>query len=106
VGPVRYDAGTGLVVVVVDGKLFVYDPDDSAPPVGLSEDVPKVRGQAAAPGDGRLYFGNGKTLYALDLKSRQAEKIAELAADVTHVAVGEGGVICVACYTEVFRIEP
>ncbi|MDP6779999.1 MAG: hypothetical protein QGI83_24805 [Candidatus Latescibacteria bacterium] len=104
VSPVRYDAETGLVVMGVKGRALVFDPDNPGTPVELSEDVPDLRGEVAAPGDGHLYYGNGKALYALDLKEGKAEKIAELAADITHVAVGTDGSIYVACYTEVFGV--
>ncbi len=104
VSPVRYDAETGLVVMGVKGRPFVYDPDRSGAPVELSQDVPSLRGEVAAPGDGHLYYGNGKALFALDLKAGKAEKIAGLEADITHVAVGADGTVYVACYTKVFRV--
>ena len=104
VSPVRYDPETGLVVMAVNGRPFVYDPGAPEPPVALSDDVPSVRGQVAAPGDGCLYYGNGKELYALAIREGKAEKIAELADDVTHVAVGEDGAIYLACHTEVYRV--
>ncbi|NMC82351.1 MAG: hypothetical protein GYA63_05795 [Armatimonadetes bacterium] len=104
------DAKTGLVVFQGDDgpKQFVcvFDPKtpETAPVVQADWPAPTIR-TLFAPGDGKVHYASGKKVYACDLKTKTAETVAEMPADVNCVTVDKDGTLYVSCGVDVYQVK-
>ncbi len=105
VGPIVYDTKTRRVVIVVAGRLWVYDAPKQQLGSGPIADASACTGHVtAAPGDGRVYYGSETSLVALDLVADKCRVVAELPAKVANVTIGSDKAIYVSCGADVYRV--
>jgi streptogramin lyase len=101
-----YDRKTKRVGCVVGGAVRLFDPAARAFEEPVS-DAPRLTSNGlVAPGNGTLYYGSEKELIALDIARRSVQRLAELPASITNVAVGPKGAIYAACGITLYRITP
>jgi hypothetical protein len=92
------------VAMTVDGKWYVFEPSR----LDLHEvNAPKAESHMV-PGvyDGRVYYGSGTEVLALDPVKGRAEILATAPAKVDTVAVGTDGAVYFSCGVAVYRVVP
>lgn len=79
-----FDLASRRAVVQIDGKMMIFD----AKVNGFADiDVPRPQGTIAAIGDGKLYYGAGTSVIALDMASGRYETVVDAGVRVGNVAV-------------------
>ncbi len=86
--------------------VCVFDPKtpETAPVVQAEWPAPTIR-TLFAPGDGKVYYASGKKVYACDLKTKAAEMVADMPADVNCVTVDRDGTLYVSCGVDVYQVK-
>lgn len=98
------DARTARLALSVDGRLHLFD-TASRQFIHLATEAPGVTTRIVGLGDGKAYYGSGKSLVELKLQDGSTENIAELAAGVSHVAVAADGTLYAACGVDIYRVR-
>ncbi|MGC8784277.1 MAG: hypothetical protein ACP5RN_07815 [Armatimonadota bacterium] len=98
------DVQTKRLAFSVDGKLRLFD-TLSRQFIDLPAEAPRVGSRIVGLGDGKAYYGSGKTIVQLDLSTGNSENIAELPSGVSNVAVGQDGALYAACGADIYRIR-
>ena len=58
------------------------------------------------PGDGKLYFGSGKQVLALDLATGELSTVADVSGYVNNVTVGPDGTIYFGIGGDLYAVPP
>ncbi len=98
------DAKTGLVSLVVGGKLTLFDPEKRVFLTDrLHSEVRVTSYTVGASGEGVLYFGSDKSLYRCDLQTGDLTILATLPERIHAVTADAKGNVYLSCGDEVFR---
>ncbi len=103
-----FDAKTNRAIVLSGGHLLFFDAKERkfVDPPAPGKDLPAVRDLALdGLGDGRIWFGSGSSVIALDLMSGAIKKF-EAPASVDKLSVAKDGAVFVASGPELFRMKP
>lgn len=95
-GRLAFAAGQRICLFSTADRRFVDLPAGTPPLTGNG---------VCAPGDGRLYFGSGASLVALNLRTGAATTLATLPAAITNTTVGPDGAVYVSCGPDVYRVR-
>lgn len=105
VHPVAYDAKTRQVAMAVDGRLHVFDTRRREFVTELPADLPPVTSDSISVREGRLFYGNAKSIVEVDLGSRSFRQIARAPADVGNVTMGPDGTLYFSCGADVYAVR-
>jgi hypothetical protein len=111
VSSVVYDATTGRAAFLVDGMLWLFDPAKRAL-LGASEGkvapdavvAERVTSRQIVGEKGRVFYGLGETLHALDLATGRSGRVAALPGRIEQIAVSPRGHLYVTCGADLYRI--
>lgn len=98
------DTRTKRLAFSVDGRLRLFD-TVSRQFTDTPEDTPRVGSRIVGLGDGKAYYGSGKTVVQLEMDTGKVEAVAELPASVSNVAVEKDGALYAACGADIYRIR-
>jgi len=98
------DADTGRLAMAVAGRLHLFD-TRSRTFVPVPTDALGVGSRIAGLGDGKAYYGSGRAVIRVDMRTGKAEQVAELPANVSNVAVATDGTLYASCGADVYRIR-
>ena len=88
-----YDASTQIVPTIVDTHIRLFDASTRTF-LERGRTAPTVASWShALPGDGKLYYGSGMQVLALDLRNGTVDTVAEAPGYVNNVAMGPDGTI-------------
>jgi streptogramin lyase len=100
-----YDPMSKRVVLSVGGEIILFDTKIRGF-AKLGEDTPGLSSYCVGTSDeGKLYYGSGNSVVALDIVTGKAEKIAEAPAKVTNVATGPDGTVYFSSGVDVWAIR-
>lgn len=100
-----YDAQSKRVALSVGGKPTLFD---TAKREFITElpDAMTVGGRSvAAPGDGTVIYGSGKSVVRLDMRTGKTTTIAEAKDNVENVAAGPDGKLYISCGVDVYAVK-
>jgi outer membrane protein assembly factor BamB len=100
-----YDPKTKRVAFTARRKLVVFDTAKQRFAHGWRTDAPPMDTNPSAPGDGKVYYGRGNALLAVDLLTGQVTRIAEGPSRVNNVTVARDGTVYLSCGTHVYRVK-
>jgi hypothetical protein len=92
-----------LRVFDVASQRFVHNLRPGAPPVSPAAGV--TSGSAVAPGDGKVYYGSGRSLVAVDLQSGEVTHIADAPKGISSITIAPDGTIYFSCNEDVYRVK-
>ncbi|MCS6830579.1 MAG: hypothetical protein RMM08_12355 [Armatimonadota bacterium] len=98
------DKRTKRLAFSVDGRLRLFDTAAQRfiePPA----ETPRVGSRIIGLGDGKAYYGSGKTIVQIDLSNGRTQVVAELAAGVSSVAIEQNGTLYAACGADIYRVR-
>lgn len=102
IAALAYDPVSKRAVVVVDGALKLFDTRVN----GFADiDAPKPQGSVSAPGDGRLYYGSGTSIIALEMATGRFETVVDAGVRVSNVAVDSKGNIYFSSGVDVYAVR-
>ena len=102
---IGYDAATGIVPTIVDTQLKLFDTSIGAF-VDHARDAPPVASWSnGLPGDGKLYYGSGKQVLSLDLRTGALQVLAETPGYVNNVTVAPDGTIYAGAWSDLYAIR-
>ena len=105
VSGIAFDAKTGLVAVVAERKLRLFDPAAKSF-VDAPADAPPVTAHPlVSHGDGTVWYASGKAVVRLDLSTKAGTRIP-LDVDVQHLSVDKAGVVYIASGPDLYRFKP
>jgi hypothetical protein len=103
---IGYDARTHIVATIVDTYIRLFD-TTARSFLTRGAGAPRVASWSnAMPGDGKLYFGSGKQVLALDLASGGLNTIADVDGYVNNVTVGPNSTIYFGIGADLYAIPP
>lgn len=109
VGTVRvlgYDTKSKRVALTAGSAVRLFDTDTRMLVESLPADIPAVGAHSvSAPGNGRLYYGSGSDVIALDFSSGTWTRLAQAPAQVTNVAVGPDGAVYISCGADLYALR-
>lgn len=97
-----YDPASKRAVVAIDSVLKLFDSKvngfaDIAPP--------RPQGSVSAPGDGKLYYGSGTSIIALDISTGRFKTLVDAGINVTRVAVDSKGNVYFSSGVDVYAVR-
>ncbi len=98
------DTPTKRLAFSVDGELRLFD-TVSRQFLDPSAETPPVGSRIVGLGDGKAYYGSGKAIAQVDLKTGKAKVLVELPASVSNVVVSEDGTLYASCGADIYRIR-
>jgi len=98
------DPQTKRLAFSVDGNLWLFD-TVARRFIEPSAETPRVGTRIVGLGDGRAYYGSGKTIVLVDLSTGKTETVTELPAGVSNVVVEQDGTLYAACGADIYRIR-
>lgn len=106
VNSIVIEAKTGIVLLAVDAQLYRFDPVKRAAPQ-LESGAPRLGTHTlTAPGNGRVYYGSGKTVVAWNPATGQAETLARLPKNLEHLALDQkSGTLFAAGGPDVYQLR-
>ena len=99
-----YDSKSARAAVSLDGRLLLFDSNSREFVSGLP-DLPRLTCNSTAMNDGKLYYGSEKLVFALDMLTGEALKIAEAPAKITNVALGPDGRVYISVGVDVYAVR-
>jgi outer membrane protein assembly factor BamB len=98
-----HDAKGDAVFLVVGPKLLRFNlKTNELYPAGAPPITPHA---ADSRGDGKIWFGSGKSLVCYDVASGDAKTIAAAPAKIDHLDVAPTGDVFIACGADVYRMK-
>jgi len=98
------DASTRRLALSVDGRLHLFD-TVARKFVAVPSEAPRVGSRIVGLGDGKAYYGSGRTVVQIDMGRGKAVPVAELPAGVSNVAVARDGTLYASCGADIYRIR-
>jgi hypothetical protein len=100
-----FDPKSGRAACLVDGRLWLFDPAMRALIGEAPAILEKVTSHQIRAGNGRLFYGVGETLHALDLATGRSAAVAELPGKIENLALGPRGHVYVTRGADLYRIR-
>jgi outer membrane protein assembly factor BamB len=104
VAKIFHDGKSDAVFLVVgDGKLWRFNLKTNEL---YAAGAPPITPHAAdSRGDGRIWFGSGRSLVCYDIAAGDARAVADAPAKIDHLDVAPGGEVFIACGADVYRMK-
>ena len=103
VSKIFHDATGDAVFLFVGPKLWRFNlRTNELYPAGAPPITPHV---ADSRGDGKIWFGSGKSLVCYDIASGDAKTVADAPAKIDHLDVAPNGDVFIACGADVYRMK-
>ncbi len=105
VGNCAYDIRTKRAAFIAGGKMYAFDTIKRKLVEDLYKDIPPPScRRLVALGDGKLWYGSGKSLVLLDIKTGKFEIKAKLPEDISDLSATKNASYA-SCGPDVYRIS-
>jgi hypothetical protein len=103
------DRKAGIVAFVTDTTIRLFDPSKMTTkggPISTPANLPRCTGgSVVCRGNGHLYFGNGSTIFSLDLETLQFKTAATAPFRIGLIAISTDGAIYSSSGTRLYRVN-
>ena len=106
VGAILYETQTDLVAMVVNRKIYLFNPTTKQFVNDLFTRVPAITsGALASVGNGVIYYANQKTIWSLDFRNGQLQKVVDMPLTISNLEIQPDGTGFVICGADLFRVQ-
>lgn len=101
---IGFDSRTHLVVTLVDNHIRLFDPITRTF-LDRASNAPMASSWSnSVPGDGKVYYGSGHDVIALDLQSGASEVLTKIAGYVANVTITPDGTLYFGAGADLYRL--